>query len=85
MNVQVYVSASRLASELRLPSNVTPVPATTLCAFPASATGATHVVLAVPVCPVDAEEGLRVRYDDVIAVTKPQERRTLRWHYETFA
>jgi predicted phosphoribosyltransferase len=47
--------------------------------------GATHVVLAVPVCPVDAEEGLRVRYDDVIAVTKPQERRTLRWHYETFA
>lgn len=47
--------------------------------------GATHVVLAVPVCPVDAEEGLRLRYDDVIAVTKPLERRTLRWHYETFA
>ena len=47
--------------------------------------GATHLVLAVPVCPVDAEEGLRLRYDDVIAVTKPLERRTLRWHYETFA
>ena len=35
--------------------------------------------------PVGAEEGLRLRYDDVIAVTKPLERRTLRWHYETFA
>ncbi len=47
--------------------------------------GATRVVLAVPVCPRDAEAHLRTGYDDVIAVTKPVVRRSLRWHYETFA
>jgi predicted phosphoribosyltransferase len=49
------------------------------------AAGATHVVLAVPVCPREIEAGLRPRYDDVIAVTRPLVRRSLRWHYETFA
>jgi len=47
--------------------------------------GAAYVVLAVPVCPREAEADLRRRYDDVIAVTKPLARRSLRWHYETFA
>ena len=47
--------------------------------------GAVHVVLAVPVCPRDSEVGLRQVYDDVIAVTRPLVRRSLRWHYESFA
>lgn len=47
--------------------------------------GAVRVVLAVPVCPRESEAHLRQRYDDVIAVTKPLVRRSLRWHYETFA
>jgi predicted phosphoribosyltransferase len=49
------------------------------------AAGAEYVVLAVPVCPREAEADLRRRYDDVIAVTKPLVRRSLRWHYDTFA
>ena len=49
------------------------------------AAGATGVVLAVPVCPVPAEADLRPPYDDVIAVTKPLERVSLRSHYQTFA
>jgi predicted phosphoribosyltransferase len=47
--------------------------------------GAAYVVLAVPVCPREVEAELRRRYDDVIAVTKPFVRRSLRWHYESFA
>lgn len=47
--------------------------------------GARRVVLAVPVCPREAEASLRTAYDDVIAVTKPLERRSLREHYGTFA
>ncbi|HET7900139.1 MAG TPA: phosphoribosyltransferase family protein [Candidatus Nanopelagicales bacterium] len=47
--------------------------------------GATRVVLAVPVCPRDAEPALRREYDDVIAVTKPLERISLHEHYDTFA
>jgi predicted phosphoribosyltransferase len=47
--------------------------------------GATRVVLAVPVCPREAEADLRHRFDDVIAVDRPLVRRSLRWHYETFA
>jgi len=47
--------------------------------------GAAYVALAVPVCPREAEADLRRRYDDVIAVTKPLVRRSLRWHYDTFA
>jgi predicted phosphoribosyltransferase len=49
------------------------------------AAGAAHVVLAVPVCPREAEADLRRRYDDVIALTKPLVRRSLRWHYDSFA
>ena len=47
--------------------------------------GAAYVALAVPVCPRETEADLRRRYDDVIAVTQPLVRRSLRWHYETFA
>jgi len=47
--------------------------------------GAVHVVLAVPVCPREAEADLRTRFDDVVAVERPLVRRSLRWHYETFA
>jgi predicted phosphoribosyltransferase len=49
------------------------------------AAGAAYVVLAVPVCPREVEADLLRRYDDVIAVTKPFVRRSLRWHYDTFA
>ena len=49
------------------------------------AAGAAYVVLAVPVCPREVEADLGRRYDDVIAVTKPLVRRSLRWHYDTFA
>jgi predicted phosphoribosyltransferase len=49
------------------------------------AAGAVGLVLAVPVCPRDSEASLRMRYDDVIAVTRPLARRSLRWHYDTFA
>ncbi len=49
------------------------------------AAGAAYVVLAVPVCPREAEADLRRRFDDVIAVTKPLVRRSLRWHYDSFA
>ncbi len=54
-------------------------------ALPCARRGATAVVLAVPVCPRESEAQLRARYDDVIAVTKPLARRSLRWHYDTFA
>ena len=47
--------------------------------------GAAYLVLAVPVCPREVEADLRQRYDAVIAVTRPLVRRSLRWHYETFA
>jgi len=47
--------------------------------------GAAYLVLAVPVCPREVEADLRRRYDAVIAVTRPLVRRSLRWHYETFA
>jgi predicted phosphoribosyltransferase len=49
------------------------------------AAGAAHIVLAVPVCPREAEADLRGRFDDVVAVERPLVRRSLRWHYETFA
>jgi len=47
--------------------------------------GAAYVVLAVPICPREAEADLRHRYDEVIAVTRPLARRSLRWHYDAFA
>jgi predicted phosphoribosyltransferase len=47
--------------------------------------GAVHLVLAVPVCPREAEADLRTRFDGIVAVERPLVRRSLRWHYETFA
>jgi predicted phosphoribosyltransferase len=49
------------------------------------AAGATRVVLAVPVCPRDAEASLRGPFDDVVALVRPMVHRSLRWHYEVFA
>lgn len=46
--------------------------------------GATHLVLAVPVCPRQAEPALRAIYDEVVAIDRPLARRDLRWHYEDF-
>lgn len=46
--------------------------------------GAAHLVLAVPVCPRQAEAGLQHVYDEIVAVDRPMGRRDLRWHYETF-
>ena len=49
------------------------------------AAGARRLVLAVPVCPRDVEADLRGLFDDVVAVQRPLVRRSLRWHYDTFA
>ncbi len=46
--------------------------------------GAARIVLAVPVCPREAEADLARRYDEIVAVTRPLVRRSLHWHYETF-
>jgi predicted phosphoribosyltransferase len=46
--------------------------------------GATRLILAVPVCPREAEPALRAIYDEVVAVDRPLARRDLRWHYSTF-
>ena len=43
-----------------------------------------RLVLAVPVCPRQAESGLRALYDDVVAIDRPLARRDLRWHYTDF-
>ncbi len=48
---------------------------------------AAHVaraVLAVPVCPREAQPRLATCYDDVVAVVRPLARRSLRWHYANF-
>lgn len=44
--------------------------------------GATYSVLAVPICPREAEAVLGQRYDQVVAVVRPLVRRSLRWHYD---
>jgi predicted phosphoribosyltransferase len=49
------------------------------------AAGAASVVLGVPVCPRDAESGLRAAYDDVVAVVRPLVGGSLHGHYDTFA
>lgn len=46
--------------------------------------GAERVILAVPVCPREAEALLVGLYDDIVAVERPLVRRDLRWHYEDF-
>lgn len=46
--------------------------------------GAARCVLAVPVCPRQAEAGLSALYDEIVAVDRPLARRDLRWHYADF-
>lgn len=46
--------------------------------------GAGRLLLAVPVCPRQAEADLRALYDDVVAIDRPLGRRDLRWHYDNF-
>ncbi|MFM8240607.1 MAG: phosphoribosyltransferase family protein [Actinomycetota bacterium] len=50
----------------------------------ARAAGAVHVVLAVPVCPREAQPTTKRVYDEVIALDQPLVRRDLRWHYVDF-
>lgn len=46
--------------------------------------GAAHMVLAVPVCPRQAEAELSALYDEIVAIDRPLARRDLRWHYAEF-
>ncbi len=46
--------------------------------------GVARLVLAVPVCPRQAEPGLARIYDEILALTRPLARRDLRWHYADF-
>ncbi|MBM3687560.1 MAG: hypothetical protein FJW85_11235 [Actinobacteria bacterium] len=46
--------------------------------------GATQAVLAVPVCPRQAEAGLITLYDEIVAIDRPLARRDLHWHYVDF-
>ena len=46
--------------------------------------GAARMVLAVPVCPRQAEAELSTLYDEIIAIDRPLARRDLRWHYADF-
>ena len=43
--------------------------------------GTTRLVLAVPVCPRQAEAVLQSLYDEIVAIDRPLARRDLRWHY----
>lgn len=43
-----------------------------------------RLLLAVPVCPREAEPRLRGVYDEIIAVERPLVRRDLHWHYRDF-
>ncbi|HEV7197006.1 MAG TPA: phosphoribosyltransferase family protein [Pedococcus sp.] len=47
--------------------------------------GAAYSVLAVPVCPREAEAVLALRFDQVVAVVRPLVRRDLHWHYVDLA
>ena len=40
------------------------------------------LVLAVPVCPREAQASLDAAYDQIIAIERPLVRRDLRWHYD---
>lgn len=55
-----------------------------LVAVAARDAGARRIVLAVPVCPREAEPALRSLYDEIAAIDRPLVRRDLRWHYATF-
>lgn len=46
--------------------------------------GAARTLLAVPVCPRQAEAGLGPFYDEIVALDRPLARRDLRWHYADF-
>lgn len=46
--------------------------------------GADRLILAVPVCPREAQATLAGIYDDIVAVEHPLVRRDLRWHYAHF-
>jgi predicted phosphoribosyltransferase len=46
--------------------------------------GAEHLVLAVPVCPRQADAALALLYDEIVAIDRPLARRDLRWHYVDF-
>lgn len=46
--------------------------------------GVARLVLAVPVCPRQADAALRLLYDDIVAIARPLARRDLRWHYADF-
>lgn len=46
--------------------------------------GATRLILAVPVCPRQAEGGLQPLYDEIVAIDRPLARRDLRWHFADF-
>ena len=46
--------------------------------------GAARLILAVPVCPRQAEPGLARIYDEIVAISRPLARRDLRWHYADF-
>lgn len=50
----------------------------------ARAVGAAYVVLAVPVCPREAQPAMDRVYDEVLALERPLVRRDLRWHYDDF-
>lgn len=50
----------------------------------ARSAGASRVVLAVAVCPREAQAAMDRLYDEVIAVERPFVRRDLRWHYQDF-
>lgn len=46
--------------------------------------GAARLVLAVPVCPREAEVHLQPIYGEIITIDRPLARRDLRWHYVDF-
>lgn len=46
--------------------------------------GVATLILAVPVCPMEAQADLTRRYDAIVAVVRPLARRALAWHYEDF-
>lgn len=50
----------------------------------ARASGAERMILAVPVCPREAEAGIMGLFDDILAIDRPLVRRDLRWHYADF-
>lgn len=58
--------------------------AATLIGAALRAQGVSELLLAVPVCPREAEPGLRRIYDHLVALDRPLARRDLRWHYVTF-